>query len=362
MSASLGSQRRTLYTIAEAADLANCAVDELIRAGAAGQLRFCIKVPHDVSVYSVESGVLRLEHAYSNALAKKMDSDRYLEHQAILMDNIKFLFVNATDCGTIESLGTSAKSEFRTGAGLTEQNVLSEVRPIAPKRSTFSLGTQTGRSIFGRVLCTYPNNHPIETPAPYRHGRRQPIVFATNELHVAAADLELFLTSGGSLAGASHRDDTFPVMPYTSKKLRYLYLASNLWERARDPNKSHADYLKFHSGTIVPYLREAGDGCLGSDNLVVGAARLIRPLFARREGPKHLGGADALDFRTPELRALRTASHLWEYVEHDSAPSNEQVKNALRVALKEQGIGENGTLLRIGPAILRLESRKRTKQ
>ncbi len=155
---------------------------------------------------------------------------------------------------------------------------------------------------------------------------------------------------------STKEEDDWNCYDYTSKKLGILYSASNFW--AKQPYavyETKEDYRKFHDNVVVPFLRNSA--FKARSELQKYAAEFIRPLYARRmDCSDRENSAEFLDFRSPELKALRAGSKLWAgWYPSKPCPSKSDVAAAICEAMPDWLPASKG-LLENGPKIVQLEA------
>lgn len=155
---------------------------------------------------------------------------------------------------------------------------------------------------------------------------------------------------------SAKEEDDWNCYDYTSKKLGFLYSVSNLWaKRPYAMDETKEDYRKYHEDVVVPFCKNSA--FKARSELQKYAAEFVRPLYARRmDCSDRVDSAEFLDFRSPELKALRAGSKLWAgWYSPKPGPKKSDVATAICKAMPDWLPASKG-LLENGPKIVQPEA------
>jgi hypothetical protein len=127
------ASKRTLYSLAEAATLSGCAVDDLLLKGARGELRICARVPDDVAVYSTNQALIDLSDSALTGLMRKLKEDSLRDVFACPTRDIQLVVLQRSDCDLVVGHGEGFQTLFRAGVRFEDGNVPVVVEPPALK-------------------------------------------------------------------------------------------------------------------------------------------------------------------------------------------------------------------------------------
>ena len=183
---------RAIYTIAEAAEKTGSSLRELLQHGRDGEITFCVRIPNDLTIVSVDQVTLDLENIPQGD-PKRMWYRHYLQgREPCEAGEIHRLVLSKSDCKNVISLERFEQNAFRSGLRLDENLNPVRIDPPLPKDLC---GKEAGNSVakLTRYFVPYPKN---KRPSFFHSGDNifsQKIWLAIDDLAVSAVDFEKFL-------------------------------------------------------------------------------------------------------------------------------------------------------------------------
>lgn len=338
---------KALVSLIKLADLTKLPINELLHKGGNGELRFCVPLPAEAVVFTIDRRTLEMEQSANDILSRKKLSQRLEEQNAPRSQQLDFLFLSKSDCLKLERFSDHRQGLFDSGLTLDTCAKFTEVVP--PDSSEHSIsGIGIIDALWRPIYATYsvmqPSTHPTITGlgSPYR------IPLSLDALLVFNLDLEGFIERNRPITLVRRQ-------PWTSDYLVWMLQASRSIWRSRYESDTHWEkpFSTTHDDAIAFFIRKGL-----SKNQAKAAASMIRPSEARGNS----GQPDipvTLTFETPELVALFAASeHFWKDWDPrypDDAPDNESIAQWL---FKNHGLSAS-YLAKIAPSLIRRDETRR---
>lgn len=338
---------KALVSLKKLADLTKLPINELLHKGGNGELRFCVPIPAETVVFTIDRHTFEMEQSANNILSRKKLSQRIEEQNAPRRQQLDFLVLSKSDCLNLEKFSGHSQDLFDSGLALDSCATITEViPPDSSKRSSSGIGISDAirQPIYAIYSVIQPSTHPTITSLgyPYR------IPLSLDALLAFNLDLEEFIAS-------NRRATLVRPQPWTSDYLVWMLQASqSFWRsRYRPDTRWNKPFSITHDDAIAFFMRKGL-----SRNQAKAAASMIRPIETRGNSVQP-DMAVTLTFETPELIALFAASeHFWKDWDSrfpDDAPNNELIAQWL---IDNHGLSAS-YLAKIAPSLIRRDETRR---
>ena len=182
-------QTKTLYSLAEAAVIVGLTQSELLEYGSCKDIRLCVRVPPNTSVYEIDQAMLDLEKRREGSLPRKRLIESLFGYVPIELADIEMLFLDRDDCSKVLSTSGFCQSVFQAGCKFDKNFNPILIVPTARKAPEHGIG---GIPAYGnQIFATYQIQRE-EAPFNWQKIERKEIILALETLYVTREDLQTF--------------------------------------------------------------------------------------------------------------------------------------------------------------------------
>ncbi|MFD2231351.1 hypothetical protein [Alkalimarinus sediminis] len=350
----------TSWYLDEAAKKLGCSKDKLLEYGASGNLQLCVKVPDDLSVWSMVDPASGTAVHGADFFSEKV-MDRLPEER----QNVTFLSLSESDCLALGTPGYQEQRVFYSGYAEREFGMVTHDTPHFKRLRPYP---SEALAQAARIFVLYPN----DSPPPERGtslSKVKRINLKADEIFIADIELQRALSALDDLKPLPI--DKFTQHTNTSEKLRLLNLVAREQWRESDVGKNEFPSLnefriaivkKFKDNDVKPSGRSTNKQYAPySEKLIGCAARMISPEFS---GAKKNTYEDQL-YLTDNLRLLIEASKIfWEGVKLGDSSEYPDTKEIHEWFLADERLApmESDKMTEVAATIIRPEGASKGRQ
>ena len=278
---------RKIYSLIDAAKLADCTPIVILQHAAANDIFLCVEVPHDVAILSIDGRLLDLENTPKYSFQAKLLRDHLEYNKPAWNYEVSLLFLTPADCTKIAQRGSFKQDIFSRAGRFDERGDVVSIPPNQHRGGGLfdpPFGPMPGQRLFSAAAKNEVQNSicTVYRPAP------RPIELRIDNLQITSMQFTIFQrlnyqTLTYKIQSSPEADIVQPwfVRPgtplpnYFSRRMLRLYRTTS-----KILCKEYATDEKYPGNTeIEKELREANDGIF-SKTLAGHAATIIRPDYA----------------------------------------------------------------------------------